>query len=829
MKFTRSWLGDHLDTDADCDSIAARLTMLGLEVEDMQDPARALRPFSVAVVLDAKPHPNADTLTLCRVQTAGGEGSAPAEVQIICGAPNVRAGMRAVFAPPGCIIPATGKVLTAASIRGVESRGMLCSEYELGLSNDHDAIIELGEDAPLGAAFAAVAGLDDVLFHINLTPNRPDCLGVRGIARELAAAGLGALRPDTLESPPGAFACPVDIALESQGEAAAPPCSLFVARYVRGVSNRPSPPWMQRRLRAIGLRPIDALVDVTNYVAFDRARPLHVYDADKLRGGVRARLGRKGEHFAALDGRDYDIDEDMCVIADDNGVLGLGGIIGGESSAIGADSSNILIESALFDAPRIHRTGRRLGIASDARHRFERGVDPAFAAAGCDYGAALILSLCGGETSLPAQAGAMPPPPVPVVLPRGACKRISGVDFSAGEIAETLDALGFAVVRSDGKGKKGKESREDVQATPPSWRPDITIPADLVEEVLRVRGVDLIESAPLPAQPAQQQPALAEQQGRLRRIRRVLAGRGMMEAVLYSFLSAEDARHFRPRDSANNAEAALRLANPISTAMNVMRPGLLPGLARALQRNLDRGAENLALFESGNIWPASEAEQQQWQQFCVAGLRHGLVGGGGYGRDWRTPGATANAFDAKADVCSVLQDLGVPVQQLRCAAPAPHWYHPHRSGVLSLDPRLPLACFGELHPALVEEMGIAGSVAAFELFIDALPTMSRRQSPLRLSDLPLVRRDFAFVVARETRAEDLLRAVRAADKQTIAAVRLFDVFTGGDLGEGEKSLAMEVVFRPGERTFRDQEIRALCDKVVAAAAAVGASLRGAAS
>ena len=810
MKFTRSWLGDHLDSDADCDSIATRLTMLGLEVEEMLDPARELRPFTVAVVLDARPHPNADTLTLCRVQTAANEGGAPREAQVVCGAPNVRAGMKAVFAPPGCVIPATGKKLAAAEIRGVESHGMLCSEYEMGLSDDHDSIIELAADAPLGKGFAAVAGLDDVALHINLTPNRPDCLGVRGIARELAAAGLGALRPDTLQAPEGRFACPVEIALEFEPQHA-DACSLFVARCVRGVTNKPSPAWMQQRLRGIGLRPIDALVDVTNYVAFDRGRPLHVYDADRLHGAVRARLGRTGESFDALDGKHYDIDEDMCVIADDSGALGLGGIIGGESSAIGPESRNVLIESAYFDPARIHRTGRRLGIASDARHRFERGVDPAFVGAGCDLGAAMILSLCGGEVSAPTQAGETRPAPRPIALPRGECRRITGHDFSSEEIAETLGALGFAVTR-------GKDDRADMQAVPPSWRPDVAIPADLVEEVLRVRGVDLIASAPLPGQMCER-PVLTEQQRRLRAARRALAERGMMEAVLYSFLSAEDAARFQEGDG-----AGLELANPISSAMSVMRPGLLPGLARALQRNLDRGAENLALFETGFVWSGLEEQQQH---LCIAGVRHGLAGGGGRGRDWRTPGSAADVFDAKGDVCGVLQCLGVPMDKLRCEAKAPHWYHPGRSGVLSLDPRHCLARFGELHPAVVEEMDMSGRVAAFEIFIDALPVMSRRRGALRLSDLPLVRRDFAFVVQQDARAEDLLRAVRAADRQAIAEARLFDVFTGGELGEAEKSLAIEVVFRPGERTFRDEEIRALCDKVIAAAAtSVGGTLRG---
>ena len=813
MKFTRSWLGDHLDSDAANESIAERLTMLGLEVEEVANPAAGLGAFSIAEVVEAVAHPNADTLRVCKVRTGGGEAS------VVCGAPNARAGMRGVFAPPGCVIPGTGKRLAAASIRGVESEGMLCSEFELGMSDEHDAVIELDEDAPVGGSFAEYAGLDDAVFHVNLTPNRPDCLGVRGIARDLAAAGVGVLRePEwarewvgALEGA-GAFACPVEIKLEFEAEDAAA-CSLFVARYVRGVSNRPSPAWMQRRLRAIGLRPIDALVDVTNYVAYDRARPLHVYDADKLRGAVRARLGREGERFDALDGKQYEVDADMCVIADEGGVLGLGGIIGGESSAVSAETRNVLVESAYFEPARIHRSGRRLGIASDARHRFERGVDAGWSAEGCDLGAAMILALCGGEVSARAQAGSVPAAGAAIFLPRGECKRITGCDFSAEEIGETLGALGFAV-ESEGEG---------MRVAPPSWRPDVGVEmggaADLVEEVLRVRGVERVASVRLPP-PERLHAVLPQEQKRARLCRRALAGRGMMEAVLYSFQDEGDAALF-----AEGEGEAVRLANPISAGMGVMRSGLLAGLTRALQRNLDRGAENLALFETGHAWRGAGEEEQS---FRVAGVRHGLVGGGGRGRDWRVPGRTADVFDAKADACAVLEVLGAPMEKLRCEAKAPGFFHPGRSGVLFLDPRKPLAWFGALHPAVSEEMGIAGAVAAFELFVEALPSMSRRRGrgALRLSDLPLARRDFAFVVGEEVGGAELLRAVRSVDKDAVAEARLFDVFTGGDVGEGKKSLAVEVVFRPGERTFRDEEIRALCDKVVAAAAALGGVLRG---
>lgn len=814
MKFTRSWLDDHLDTDADGNAIAEHLTRIGLEVEELRDNARELRAFTVAHVIDAKPHPNADTLRLCRVQT--GEG----EVEIVCGAPNARAGMRGVFASPGTIIPATGKTLTPATIRGVESCGMLCSEYELGLSDDHDAIIELDDDAPLGKSFAEIAGLDDMLFHINLTPNRPDCLGVRGIARDLAAAGIGRLKPDSIEAPEGKFDCPVSIELEFPKESASA-CSLFVARCVRGVANRPSPPWLRQRLIAIGLRPIDALVDITNYISFDRARPLHVYDADKLSGAVRARLGRKGESFDALDGKTYEVDEDMCVIADDSGVLGLGGIIGGESSAIDANSTSVLIESAYFDPARIHRTGRRLAIASDARHRFERGVDPAFASAGCDFGASMILSLCGGEASASTQAGEAAPAPKLITLPRGECRRITGRDYSRGKIVKTLTALGFDVKK--GKGEDENEE-DDIVAAPPSCRVDIQAREDLVEEVLRIDGVDNVEERPLPRQDSAR-PILTQQQKRLRLVRRALSERGMTEAVLWSFIDDEDATRFQEPDS-----MSLPLANPISSAMNTMRPGLLPGLVRAVQRNLDRGEGNIALFETGFGYLGIEAESQR---FCVAGVRCGLVGSGGHARHWREHAGNADVFDAKADAWSVLQSLGTPMGKLRCDPAASKWYHPGRSGVLSLNPKQPLARFGELHPALLEEMGLSGVVAAFEIFVDSLPTMSRRRGALKLSDLPPVRRDFAFVVEQDVRAQDLLRAVQALDKNinalaSIDSVSLFDVFTGGELDDTQKSLAIEVVFRPKQQTLRDEEIKQLCEKVVAAVGtSVGGTLRGA--
>jgi phenylalanyl-tRNA synthetase beta chain len=604
MKFTLSWLKEHLDTRASVAEIADTLTRIGLEVEEVFDPSTALRDFRVAKVLKAEKHPNADKLQVCEVDT-GSE-----RLQVVCGAPNAREGLKGVFAPVGSYIPGIDLTLTKAKIRGVESNGMLLSERELELSDEHTGIIELSPDAKVGSPAARALGLDDAVFEIAITPNRPDCLGVRGVARDLAAAGLGKLKPDQLKPVKGSFANPVPIELEFDKQSASA-CPVFAGRLIRGVTNGPGPEWLQRRLKAIGLRPINALVDITNYIAYDRGRPLHVYDADRLKGAIRARLGRKGESFTALDGKTYEVDENMCVIADESGALGLGGVIGGEDTGSTEATTDVFIESAYFDPKRTARTGRKLNIQSDARFRFERGVDPDFVLPGLELATRMVLDICGGTPSKTTIAGKPPKPNAPFAFDPKLVRRLSGLDLKRGEIKKLLTALGVEL-----KGAPPK-----LKAAPPSWRPDISMPVDLVEEVVRLVGVDEIPATPMPRATGVARPVLTEMQSRVRRVRRVLAARGLVEALTWSFIPPDQARLF------GGGAAELTLTNPISTELAQMRPGLLPGLVTAAQRNRDRGFADGALFELGQGYRGPNPEDQY---IAAAGVRfgHSVLSGG---------------------------------------------------------------------------------------------------------------------------------------------------------------------------------------------------------
>ncbi|MEM8744553.1 MAG: phenylalanine--tRNA ligase subunit beta, partial [Pseudomonadota bacterium] len=597
MKFTLGWLKDHLETDADLDALLDKLTLIGLEVEDVFDPSTALAPFTVGEVLKAERHPDADKLQVCQVRT--GDGT----VQVVCGAPNARDGLKGVFAPPGTYVPGIDMELKVAKIRGVESHGMLLSERELEISDEHDGIIELAGEAEVGAPVAALLGLDDPVIEIAITPNRPDCLGVRGIARDLAAAGMGKLKDDTVKPVEGAFDCPVPIELNFDAETA-DACSAFAGRLIKGVKNGPSPDWLQQRLKAIGLRPINALADITNYISYDRGRPLHVYDADKLTGAIQARMGKTGEEFLALDGNTYKVDESMCVIADDSGVLGLGGIIGGEASGCTDETVNVFIESAYFDPIRIATTGRKLNIVSDARFRFERGVDPAFVVPGIEYAAQMVLDLCGGETSSVKVAGSPPEEARIIEFDTSEVIRLAGIELAQSEMKQILVALGFWL---SGRGP-------DYKVSVPTWRPDVSQPADIVEEIIRIVGVDQIEPAPLQRVDGVAHPVLTTAQKRTRLARRQLAGRGLVEAVTWSFIPRDAAQAF------GGGQDELELANPISTDLSSMRPSLLPGLAAAAQRNHDRGMSDVALFEIGQAYRGAEASDQY---FAAAGVRSG--------------------------------------------------------------------------------------------------------------------------------------------------------------------------------------------------------------
>jgi phenylalanyl-tRNA synthetase beta chain len=796
MKFTLSWLKDHLDTDVPVEQLADKLSSMGLEVESVEDPGKKLAPFTIAKVLEAKQHPNADRLRVCQVDIGKGV------VEVVCGAPNARAGMVAVFAPIGSYIPGTGITLEPKPVRGVVSAGMLLSEKELELSDDHKGIIELDETfaGKLGQRYADVLGLSDPVIEVKLTPNRPDCTGVRGIARDLAAAGLGKLKPERkLAGVEGAYDCPVDIKLDFP-EDAADACPCFAGRYIRGVKNGPAPAWMQARLKAVGLRPINALVDVTNYISLDRGRPLHVYDADKLEGAIRARLGRKGESFLALDGKTYEVDETMCVIADDRAVLGLGGIMGGDDTGTTEETRNILIECAYFDPLRTAATGRKAGIVSDARYRFERGVDPGFILPGLDLATAVMMEVAGGIPSKRKVAGAPPASKTVIGFSFSHVEKLAGIRIPEKEMRGTLEALGFAI---DGKGGK------TVKVKAPSWRPDIHGSADLVEEIVRIKGLDKVPSAPMPRLSGVAKPVLTETQRRVRLARRVLAGRGLVEAITWSFIPRPQA------DAFGGGQEGLELANPISAEMTTMRPGLLPGLLAAVQRNRNRGAADVGLFEVGQAYRGDGPKDQF---IAASGVRAGAIALGGAGRHWSGTTSEAGLFEAKADVVALLTALGFDASKAQVVREAPTWFHPGRSAALKLGPKVTLAHFGEVHPATLAVMDVEGPVAAFEVFISAIPAQKRKslaRPPREAADLLPVRRDFAFLLDAKVPAGDVVRAAMGADRKLVTGVSVFDVFEGKALGEGKKSLALEVTLQPREKTLTDAEIDAVAQRIIA--------------
>jgi len=811
MKFTLSWLKDHLETEASADEISTRLCAIGLEVESIKDPADRLGAFTIARVLEAKPHPNADRLQVLQVQTAPGKPP----MEVVCGAPNARAGMLGVFAPIGTYVPGLGVTLVEKPVRGVTSNGMMCSAAELELSDDGEGIIDVDEAMAgrVGETYISALGLDDIVFDVGLTPNRPDCTGVRGIARDLAAAGIGTLKPaKSPKSVEGKDDAPLDIRLEFD-EATARACPVFAGRVVTGVTNGPSPEWMQNRLTAIGLRPINALVDVTNYISFDLGRPLHVYDLDKLTGDVRARMGKAGESFVGLDEKTYEVDETMCVIADDSGPLGLGGIMGGEASGCTKTTTNVLIESAWFDPVRTAITGRKTQITSDARYRFERGVDPASVLPGLDLATEMIIAACGGKPGKSRVAGAVPDHSRTLAFDPAHVKKLAGLDASARQVKTILTALGFKV---DGKGSA-------LEVGVPTWRPDIDGPADLVEEVVRILGIDAMPSTPLPRARGVAAAQLTPTQRRARRARRTLAGRGLTEAITWSFITQNEAVLF------GGGGDDLQVANPISSEMSVMRPGLLPGLLAAVQRNRNRGSGPVALFELGQAYRGSgEADQY----LSASGVRAGIALLAGHGRDWRNSGAdAANVHDVKADAVAVLASLGVDAAKAQITRDAPEWYHPGRSGTLRLGPKRVLAHFGEFNPRTLKALDVDAPAAGFEVFIDQLPPEKKKKSsakpPYVGSDLMPVRRDFAFVVDCEVDAGAIIKAAGAAEKNLISAVDVFDVFEGGKLAEqGKKSVGVEVTLQPTDATLTDKDIDEVATRIVASVkTATGAEVR----
>lgn len=789
MKLTLSWLKDHLDTDATLDEIVERLTSIGLEVEHVDDKA-GLKPFVIAKVLTAVQHPDADRLRVLTVDT--GNGAAP--VQVVCGAPNARAGLIGAFAAPGAYVPGIDVTLTVGKIRGVESHGMMCSERELELSDEHNGIIDLPADAPVGTSFAAYAHLDDPVIEINLTPNRPDATSIYGVARDLAASGLGRLKTAPVEAVLGKGETPVKVTIEAPEL-----CPGFALRLVKGVKNGPSPKWLQQRLIAIGLRPISALVDITNYVTFDRGRPLHVFDAKKVAGNLVVRRARDGEKVLALDGREYTLTPQMCVIADDNGVESIAGVMGGEHSGCDENTTDVLIESALWDPITTARTGRTLGIITDARYRFERGVDPEFMVPGVELATKLVLEFCGGEPTETEVVGYAGYKPKIVSFPISEVKRLTGIEVPKAESLDILTRLGF----------KPSGSGDVVDVAVPSWRPDVDGKADLVEEVMRIHGVDNIAPQPLGSHDAVNSKILTTLQVRTRTAKRSLAVRGMLEVLTWSFIPAKHAELF------GGGQTALKLANPIAADMSDMRPSLLPGLIVAAQRNADKGIGDVALFEVSGTYEGDGPDQQRR---VAAGVRRGTAKLDGSGRSWAGNSGPVGVFDAKADAIAALEACGAPVDRLQIEPGGPAWYHPGRSGTIKLGPKTVLGTFGEFHPKTLEGLDVSGPICGFEVYIDAVPEPkakpTKTKPKLELSAFQAVKRDFAFVVDKTVEAGALVRAALAADKKLVTGVSVFDVFEGASLGTAKKSVAIEVSIQPVEKTLTDEDFEALAKRIV---------------
>ena len=797
MKFSLSWLKEHLDTDADIEAVAKAMTLAGLEVEEIINPAEDLAAFTIAKVKTADKHPDADKLKVCTVDTVDGE------MQIVCGAPNARAGMTVAYAPMGAYIPGADFSLDKKprKIRGIESSGMMCSSKELNLGDDHDGIMDLDAGHSVGTPLADAMDLNDPVIDFEVTPNRPDWLGVDNIARDLAATGLGALITKTYAPVKGSFACPVAIEIDAPDA-----CPVFAGRVIRGVKNGPSPAWLQTKLKAIGLRPINALVDVTNYLSYDRARPLHVYDAGKLSGAVRARMGT-GESFEALDDKSYEAGPADCVIADDSGALGLGGIMGGTSTGCTDATSDVFIESAYFDPLTIRKTAKRLGINSDAKYRFERGVDTGFVMGGLEMATQIILDICGGEASEVAVAGALPAAPAPIAFDPARVEKLTGMSVAPDETKKILQTLGF----------DPDDAKTPWTVGVPTSRRDCAIAADLVEDVARIAGFDRLPATPLPRLTGRREPLLTPAQNNLRLARRALAGAGLFEAITWSFCLGDHAKLF-----GGGEREEIRLTNPISADLDVMRPSALIHLLLAAQRSANQGYPGAALFEAGPVYVSDDPKTGQ--RTTIAGVRRAETV-----RDY-TGDSAPDAFTVKADVMAALSAMGAKVDNLQIVKTASPYFHPGRSGRLQMGPKKILAEFGQLHPGVMTQMGIDAPVMGFEIWPDEIPAPRKKSGKskpaLTLSEFMPVHRDFAFIVDDDVPAGDIIKAAKGADKAMITDVALFDVYRGQGVDEGQKSLAIDVTITPKAATLTDKEIEAVSDKIVAQVAKAGGTLRG---
>ena len=784
MKFTLSWLKTYLDTDADLNTISETLTAIGLEVEEVNDPTEDLKPFVIARIEKAEQHPNADKLRVCTVNN-GTE-----TVQVVCGAPNAVTGLVGAFAPSGCTIPTNGLKLKPSNIRGVDSNGMMCSERELGLGDDHDGIIELPTDAPVGESFAEYAGINDPVIEIAITPNHQDALGVYGIARDLAAAGIGTLKEADISKVEGKFDSPIKVRIDDTDA-----CPVFAGRYIRGVKNGPSPEWMQRRLISLGMKPISALVDITNFLTHDYGRPLHVFDADNITGNLTVRLSKAGEKLLALDEKEYEFDNEVCVISDDKAINSIGGVMGGIDSGTYETTTNVFLECAWFDPIRTAMTGRKHGIESDARYRFERGVDPATVIDGIEIATRLILEMCGGEPSDVTLNGEVPVISKTISMRPERVRELGGVDVNKNEVSSILNRLGFIV----------EDKGNTLDVTTPSWRCDIDREPDLVEEVLRIHGYDKIIVEPLPQSSRDIVTGLSPMQRRIRMAKRTAAAIGLREAVTWSFIPSAHARLF------TDLQPNLILDNPVSADLDAMRPNLLPNLITAAGRNNDRGLRNIALFEAGNQFATDTPEGQN---YVIAGIRSGQK----HDRHWQKNPDDVNVYDAKADAMAILTAIGVNAANAQVVAEAPAWYHPGRSGVIRLGPKNVMAYFGELHPTILKKLDVKGPLIGFEIMIGNIPLprskSGNNRGPLKSSDFQAVERDFAFVVDKDLPAEQIIKVVGSVNKKLIDNITVFDVYQGAGIDDDKKSIAVNVRLQPFDKTMTDEEIDTFRTQVI---------------
>ncbi len=789
MKFSLSWLKEYLKTDKNLEEILHWLTMVGLEVEGVEDRAELLKEFVVGYVQDAKPHPNADRLQVLQVQN-GVETS-----EVVCGAPNARAGIKGIFAANGTYIPGIDLTLKTTEIRGVTSNGMMLSEREIGLSDEHDGIIEVAQEAEIGSSAAEALGLTDPIIDIAITPNRGDCLGIYGIARDLAAAGVGSLKPLEIPTVKESFESPIKVHLDFDDEFK-DACPMFVGRYFKGVRNGESPQWLKDKLLAVGLRPISALVDITNYSTIALNRPLHVFDADKIKGNIHIRMAKEGEKMLALDGKEYTLDREMTVIADDQNAEALAGVMGGENTGVSADTGNVMLETAYFNPVRTAMTGRKLNLTSDARFRFERGVDPAFLEDGTEIASQLILDLCGGEASRIIKVGSEPDWRKKYFLRDSRVEDLGGIKIKPDRIQKILKILGFKVVKTKG----------GWDVTVPSWRYDVVGEADLVEEVLRINGFDAIPTIAMERETALPRGAINLTQDRRSRARRTLANRGMNEVVTFSFLHSDQANLF------GGSPESIKLINPISADLNIMRPSILPNLIAAAGQNVDRGFDNLAFFEVG---PQFKGENPEDEITVASGIRNLDA----IPRNWNVATRSVDVFDAKADTLSVLDQIGGPATNAQIVQGGPNWYHPGRSGTMQLGPKVILAHFGELHPAVLKAMSIEGPVVGFEIYLDNIPLPKEKvgaktRPALELSPLQTVERDFAFLVDTSVSAQSLINTASSADKKLIKNVMVFDIFVANSLEDNKRSVGITVTLQPKETTLTDAEIEIVSDKII---------------